>query len=166
MESATGRKHRTRSCSHWTNVALLAALIFSTGAIVGYNVLGLRADSLGRKPTIWLYYLGALIASFCLFLLVRDQYLLLMLVAARGFFLSGQMAWMTIYLPELFPTRVPRHSNVSGVRQLTFHSGNGSAAGWLVDRIAWSIAKAAATMSLIYLIGLIVTPFARHAARS
>jgi len=28
------------------------------------------------------------------------------LAAANGFFSSGQFAWMTIYLPELFPTQV------------------------------------------------------------
>lgn len=140
--------------------AAYAALIFSTGAIVGYIVLGLMADSLGRKPTIWLYYLGALIVSLCLFLLVRDQYLLLMLVAASGFFLSGQMAWMTIYLPELFPTRVRGTAMSLVFDSSRFIAGMGPLlAGWLIASLG-GIAKAAATMSLIYLIGLIVTPFA------
>jgi sugar phosphate permease len=117
--------------------AAYAALIFSTGAIVGYIVLGLMADSLGRKPTIWLYYLGALIVSLCLFLLVRDQYLLLMLAAASGFFLSGQMAWMTIYLPELFPTRV-RGTAMS----LVFDSSRFIAGmGPLLAGIAWGHRK-------------------------
>jgi sugar phosphate permease len=102
-EHAAQVSAQTRGQSHLS--PSYAALIFSTGAIVGYIVLGLLADNLGRKPTIWLYYLGALIVSLCLFLLVQDQYLLLALVAASGFFLSGQFAWMTIYLPELFPTR-------------------------------------------------------------
>ena len=137
-----------------------AALIFSTGAIVGYIVLGLLADSLGRKPTIWLYYLGALIVSLCLFLLVRNQYLLLMLVAASGFFLSGQFAWMTIYLPELFPTRVRGTAMSLVFDSSRFIAGMGPLlAGWLIASLG-GIAKAAATMSLIYLIGLIVTPFA------
>jgi MFS family permease len=95
------------------------------------------ADSLGRKPTIWLYYLGALIVSLCLFLLVRDQYLLLMLAAASGFFLSGQMAWMTIYLPELFPTRV-RGTAMS----LVFDSSRFIAGmGPLLAGIAWGHRK-------------------------
>jgi MFS family permease len=140
--------------------ASYAALIFSTGAIVGYIVLGLLADSLGRKPTIWLYYLGALIVSLCLFLLAQDQYLLLTLVAASGFFLSGQFAWMTIYLPELFPTRVRGTAMSLVFDSSRFIAGMGPLlAGWLIASLG-GIGTAAATMSLIYLIGLIVTPFA------
>ena len=72
--------------------------------------LGLLADILGRKPTTRLFYLGALLVSLCLFLLVRDGDTLLVMSEANGFFSSGQFAWMTIYLPELFPTRVRRGS--------------------------------------------------------
>ena len=50
----------------------MAGLMFSVGSVAGYLVLGLLADILGRKPTIWLYYLGALLLSLCLFLLIRD----------------------------------------------------------------------------------------------
>jgi MFS family permease len=137
-----------------------AALIFSAGSIVGYIVLGLLADSLGRKPTIWSYYLGALIASLCLFLLARDRYLVLILVAASGFFTNGQFAWMTIYLPELFPTRVRGTAMSLVFDSSRFIAGMGPLlAGWLIASLG-GIRTAAATMSLIYLIGLIVTPFA------
>ena len=142
---------------HW---ASLAALMFSAGAIAGYLVLGLLADILGRKPTIWLYYLGALGLSLCFFLLVSDRHALLVMAAANGFFTGGQFAWMTIYLPELFPTRV-RGSAIS----LVFDSSRSAAAfgpllaGWLISSLG-GIRTAAAVMSLIYVVGLIVTPFA------
>jgi MFS family permease len=137
-----------------------AALIFSTGAIIGYIVLGLLADSFGRKPTIWLYYLGALLVALCLFRLARDPYLLLMLVAASGFFISGQFAWMTIYLPELFPTRVRGTAMSLVFDSSRLIAGMGPLlAGWLIASLG-GIGTAAATMSLIYLVGLIVTPFA------
>jgi MFS family permease len=137
-----------------------AALIFSTGAIFGYIVLGLLADRLGRKPTIWLYYLGALIVSLCLFLFARDRYLLLLLVAVSGLFTSGQFAWMTIYLPELFPTRVRGTAMSLVFDSSRFIAGIGPlVAGWLIASLG-GIGTAAATMSLIYLIGLIATPFA------
>jgi MFS family permease len=136
-----------------------AALIFSTGSIVGYIVLGLLADSLGRKPTIWSVLLGR-INRVVVFLLARDRYLVLILVAASGFFTNGQFAWMTIYLPELFPTRV-RGTAMSVVFDSSrFIAGMGPLlAGWLIASLG-GIGTAAATMSLIYLIGLIVTPFA------
>jgi len=149
---------QTSSQSHLS--ASSAALIFSTGAIFGYIVLGLSADSLGRKPTIWLYYLGALIVSLCLFLFARDRYLLLLLVAVSGLFTSGQFAWMTIYLPELFPTRVRGTAMSLVFDSSRFIAGMGPlVAGWLIASLG-GIGTAAATMSLIYLIGLIATPLA------
>jgi len=138
----------------------LVGLVFSLGSIAGFLVLGIAADVLGRKPTTWLYYLGALLVSLCLFSLVRDRYALLAMSAASGFFSSGQFAWMTIYLPELFPTRV-RGTAMS----LVFDSSRSISAlgpllaGWLVSSFG-SLGTAAAVMSLVYVVGLLVTPFA------
>jgi len=138
----------------------LVGLMFSVGSIAGFLALGFLADILGRKTTTWLFYLGALLFSLCLFLLVRDRHTLLVMSAANGFFSSGQFAWMTIYLPELFPTRV-RGTAMS----LVFDSSRSvSALGpLLAGRLVSSfggIGTAAAVMSLIYVVGLTVTPFA------
>jgi MFS family permease len=139
--------------------ASLVTIMFSAGAIAGYLVLGWLADIFGRKPATWLYYLGALGVSLCFFLLVQDTRALLVMAAATGFFTNGQFAWMTIYLPELFPTRV-RGSAIS----LVFDSSRSIAAfgpllaGWLIS--SFGIGTSAAMMSLIYVVGLVVTPFA------
>jgi MFS family permease len=138
----------------------LTGLMFSAGSIAGFLVMGLLADLLGRKPIIWLFYLGALSLSLCFFLLVTDRRTLLIMAAANGFFCSGQFAWMTIYLPEMFPTRV-RGTAMS----LVFDTSRAVSvlcpllAGWLISFLG-SIGAAGATMSLIYVVGLIVTPFA------
>jgi MFS family permease len=138
----------------------LVGLMFSTGSIAGFLTLGILADILGRKPTTWLYYLGALVFSLCLFLVVRERHVLLFMSAAGGFFSSGQFAWMTIYLPELFPTRV-RGTAMS----LVFDSSRSVSAlgpllaGRLISFFG-GVGIAAAVMSLIYVVGLIVTTFA------
>jgi MFS family permease len=138
----------------------LAGLMFSLGAIAGFAALGLLADVLGRKPTIWLYYLGALVLSLCFFLWVRERRALLIMAAANGFFCAGQFTWMTVYLPEMFPTRV-RGTAMS----LVFNTSRSLAglapilAGWLISSFG-SIGAAAAIMSLIYILGLVITPFA------
>ena len=138
----------------------MVGLMFSIGSVAGLLALGLLADSLGRKATIWLYYLGALLFSLCYFLLVRERDAFLTMAAANGFFSTGQFAWMTIYLPELFPTRV-RGTAMS----LVFDSSRSIAglgpllAGWLISSFG-GIGTAAAGMSLIYVVGLLVTPFA------
>jgi len=94
------------------------------------------------------------------FLLVHDMRALLLMAAANGFFTSGQYAWMTIYLPELFPTLV-RGSAMC----LVFDGSRSIAAfgplmaGWLISSFG-GIGTAAAMMSLVYVVGLVVTPFA------
>jgi MFS family permease len=140
--------------------ASMAGLMYNTGSIAGYLVLGWLVDMFGRKPIMWSYYLGALGLSFCFFLLVHDMRALLLMAVATGFFTSGQFAWMTIYLPELFPTRV------RGSAMCLIFDGSRSVAalgpllaGWLISSFG-SIGTAAAMMSLVYVVGLIVTPFA------
>jgi MFS family permease len=100
------------------------------------------------------------VLSLCFFLLVKERNAVLIMAAATGFFTSGQFAWMTIYLPELFPTQV-RGTAMS----LVFDSSRTLAgigpllAGWMISFFG-GIGMAAAVMSLIYVVGLIVTPFA------
>lgn len=144
-----------------TNVSSsLTGFIFSAGSIAGFLAMGLLADFVGRKSAIWLYYFGALVVSLCFFRLVTDRGALLIMAAASGFFSSGQFAWMTIYLPELFPTRV-RGTAMS----LVFDTSRAVAvlcpvlAGWLISFLG-GIGPAGTTMSLIYIVGLIVAPFA------
>jgi hypothetical protein len=45
----------------------LTGLAFSAGSIAGFLTMGLLADLLGRKPVIWLFYLGALVFCLCFF---------------------------------------------------------------------------------------------------
>jgi MFS family permease len=82
------------------------------------------------------------------------------MAAANGFFSGGQFAWVTIYLPELFPTRV-RGSAISLVcNSSRIVAGLGPLlTGWLVSFFG-GIGTAAAMVSLVYVVGLVVTPFA------
>ena len=149
-----------RSLSQMQLSSSIIGLMFSLGSVAGFLMLGFFADTVGRKTTIWFYYLGALMVTLCYFLFVRDRNALLVMAGVNGFFSSGQFAWMTIYLPELFPTRV-RGTAMS----LVFDTSRSIAAlgpllaGWLVTLFG-GIGNAAAVMSLIYIVGLIATPFA------
>lgn len=140
-------------------------MIFGLGSVAGFVTLGFFADTVGRKPTIWFYYLGALVVSLWYFLFARERNALLVIAGVNGFFSSGQFSWMTIYLPELFPTRV-RGTAMS----LVFDTSRSIAAlgpllaGWLVALFG-GIGNAAAVMSLIYILGLIATPLAGSETR-
>ncbi len=139
--------------------ALLTALVFNVGSIAGYLVFGLLADGFGRKPSLCVYYVGALGFSLWFFLGVNNWLAVLAIATATGFFASGQFAWMTIYLAELFPTRV-RGSAMS----IVFDGSRSIAAlgplvaGWLASSFG-GIRMAAATMAMVYVVGLVVTPF-------
>jgi MFS family permease len=139
----------------------LTGLIYNVGAIAGYITLGVLADTWGRKPATWLFYLGSFVMVIVFFQLVHDPTLLVIAAAVNGFFTSGVFAWMPVYLPELFPTHV-RGSAIS----LVFDSSRYLAAlgpllaGWLITVLGGSIGTAAVIIGLIYLVGLVITPFA------
>jgi len=158
---------------------LLVLLVMSLSTIVGFWAVstwlpqyasqiatagGWLADVWGRKPSTWLYYLGALPGVWVPFLLVHDPVLFpvlfLVAVGLNGFFTTGQFAWMPIYLPELFPTGV-RGTAVS----LVFNSARyvaafgPLAAGWAITTFG-GIPAAASIIALIYVLGLLLPPFA------
>ncbi|HXP94979.1 MAG TPA: MFS transporter [Candidatus Binatia bacterium] len=140
--------------------ATTTALMYNVGAILGYVGFGFIADAIGRKLTMWLYFLGSLIINPVLFLWTRDPTMVVVVAAINGFFTLGQFSWMAVYVPELFPTAV-RATAVSVVFNLaryvvaitTFY------AGILAVQLG-GIAQAATVIGFIYVLGLVVTPAA------
>ncbi len=140
--------------------AALAGLYYNLGGILGYFVFGVLADLWGRKPTMLLYYAGAVVLVLVLFRAVQDPSVFLVVAAVNGFFTLGQFAWMPVYLPELFPTAV-RGSAISLVFDVTRYlaAAGPLLAGWLIVSLG-GVSVAASIIGLSYLLGLLVTPFA------
>ncbi len=138
----------------------LAGLYYNVGGILGYFVFGVLADAWGRKPTMVLYYAGAVVLVLVLFRAVQDPSVFLVVAAVNGFFTLGQFAWMPVYLPELFPTAV-RGSAISLVFDVTRYlaAAGPLLAGWLIVNLG-GVSAAASIIGLAYIIGLVVTPFA------
>ncbi len=140
--------------------ATYTALTYNLGAIVGFLALGTVADLWGRKPATFLFFLGSVVIVELLFLGVHEPRLLLFAAAVNGFFTSGLFTWMPIYTPEVFPTYV-RGSAIS----MVFDSSRYVAAwgpllaGWLITALG-GIGTAAAIVGLIYVLGLVITPWA------
>jgi len=122
--------------------------------------MGFIADAVGRKLTIWAFYLGSVIMVPVVFLITHSPGTLLLVIAINGFFTLGQFTWMAMYLPELFPTNV-RGSAASLVFNLTRIGAIVGilASGGLVSALG-GIPIAATIIGMIYILGLIVTPFA------
>jgi len=140
--------------------AALAGLYYNLGGILGYFVFGVLADLWGRKPTMLLYYAGAVVLVLVLFRAVQDPSVFLVVAVVNGFFTLGQFAWMPVYLPELFPTAV-RGSAISLVFDITRYlaAAGPLLAGWLIVSLG-GVSMAASIIGLSYLLGLLVTPFA------
>lgn len=146
-----------RDAREWIALAGIAA---GLGAIAGYLLFGVLADTWGRKPTTWVFYLGALPAVWVPFLLVRDPVLFLAAVALNGIFTTGQFAWMPIYLPELFATSVRGTAIALVFNSARYLAAAGPLVAGAVIVMFGGIGRAASIIALVYVVGLIVTPFA------
>ncbi len=135
--------------------------MISIGAIVGCLVGSSMGHRLGRRPAYFL--LCTLSLGFCAYLFraidVFDARFVLMSFIV-GVFTAAFYGWAPLYLPELFPTRV----RATG-QGLAFNFGRILAAagavttGQLVSAFGGSYASACATITLIYVIGMIVIWF-------
>ena len=134
--------------------ASLTGVTYNIGTIAGYLVFGALADRWGRKPAIELYYVGAFVMTIGLFLFVKSPSVMLLVAGINGFFTLGQFSWMSVYLPELFPTAV-RGTAIS----LVFNASRFVAAlgplfaGYLIATTG-SIPATAVAMSFVYVVGL------------
>ena len=143
----------------------LSGVLFSLGGIAGYLALGALGDLWGRKPAIALFLAGSVVASVVPFLIDDDLGLFMAAATVNGFFISGQFTWMAMYLPEVYPTAVRGTGTAVVFNSARYLAAFGPLiAGWVVESLG-GIAHAAAVMSVFYLLGLAVTPFAAPETR-
>ncbi len=137
--------------------------IISIGAIIGCFMGAFLGNWLGRRPA---YFLLCLMSLICCQWLFRgfDEYNtgFLVLVGFVGLVTASFYGWAPLYLPELFPTRV--RATGQGV---SFNSGRILAAVGAMSTgqmmkywFDGSYPKACATLTLVYIIGMIVIWFA------
>jgi MFS family permease len=138
-----------------TVFASYAFLLANVGGLVGNLSLIWLADAIGRRLSYSLFAAGALLVSQALFRGVNDVQTLLLLMPIYGFLAIGGAGALAVYLPELFPTRIRATGQgfcwnfarlVTAAAPIT--------TGTLVATTG-SVPTAAATVSLIYLLGLV-----------
>jgi MFS family permease len=139
--------------------ASYAGMSYNIGAICGYIGLGFLADNFGRKPIVMIFFAASLLLTPLLYWWTTDLNLLLLVAAINGFFTLGQYSWMSVWLPELFPTRM----RATGMA-FTFNSPRFVAflgplfAGALIASLG-GVSNVAVTFSLIYILGFVLVPF-------
>lgn len=156
----------TKSISNqdWANYA---QTVSGFGAVLGTITGALLAHYLGRRRTYFCLCIGSLLICAYLFrwhfqLHPEVDALFLIVVGLTGFFSASFYGWLPLYLPELFPTRVRATGQGFG-----YNFGRVIAAGGalymshlLHNVFRGDYARAGATISLVYLVGLVVIWFA------
>lgn len=136
----------------------MTQILVSAGAMVGSLVGALAAGRLGRRPAYFILCLLSLLLCGWLFRYLNEYGpAFLISVTLVGATTAAFYGWLPLYLPELFPTRV----RATG-QGLCYNSGRILAAvgaltqGQLVAAYSGSYARAGATVTLIYLVGLAI----------
>jgi MFS family permease len=144
----------TTTCVSW------ATILLNAGALVGYLSFGPLADRWGRRAAFAVMCVGSLIMLPVAFLTPRSYANVLLLLPLLGFFNNGIFSGFPIYLPELYPTRL----RATGAG-FCFNVGRilASAAPFLTGFLVAALGgfgRAASAIALIYLLGLLILPFA------
>jgi MFS family permease len=143
-----------------TRYVSYAIMALNAGAVFGYLGFGPLADRFGRRSVFAFMCLGSLIMLPVTYLVPSSYGGVLMLLPVLGFFNNGIFSGFPIYLPELYPTRL----RATGAG-FCFNAGRILAAaspfftGWLVTTLG-TFGRAASTVALVYLIGLVVLLYA------
>jgi MFS family permease len=135
-------------------------MMLNLGALVGYLSFGPMADRVGRRWVFALMCAGSLVMLPVAFLTPRNYASVLWLLPLLGFFNNGIFSGFSIYLPELYPTRI----RATGAG-FCFNVGRALASagpfvtGYLVTALG-TFGRAASAVALVYLLGIFILPFA------
>ncbi|MDZ4858790.1 MAG: MFS transporter [Candidatus Hydrogenedentes bacterium] len=139
--------------------ASYAIMVQNAGAFFGILAWAWLAQRIGRKPTFAISFVACAIIVPLTFNVADSTTVVLVMLSVMGFFLTSLFGGYAVYFPELFPTRlratgtgfcynVARYISISGPWTFGILSAQ--------IGIAWS----ATIMSVVFLLGLIVLPFA------
>jgi MFS family permease len=139
--------------------ASFTGMAYNVGTIAGYISLGFLADAFGRRPVTLAFFAFSLLFTPVLFFWAHGLRLLLIVASLVGLFGSGQMTWMSVWLPELYPTRM-RATAVGFIFNVPrlLAAGGTLMAGRLIVRLG-GYGNAAMIVATIYVLGLAVGPF-------
>lgn len=145
-----------------SRLASQATMWLNAGAVVGYLAFAPMAEWLGRRRAFLVMLIGSAIMLPITFLGPRTYDATQWVLPLLGFFSNGIFTGFPIYLPEIFPTRI----RATGAG-FCFNAGRAVAAtgpfltGYLVGHLG-SFARAASSMALIYILGMVILIFARE----
>ncbi len=149
--------------------ASIASVVLNIGAFFGIYSFSKATARLGRRPAFAIAFLAALASTALVFGMLNSFGEIFWMIPLMGFCQLALFGGYAIYFPELFPTRL-RSTGISfcynGARfvAITGPLLQGHLRAYFRDRAGGDIVEGFRTaglwMCLIFLIGLLVLPFA------
>lgn len=155
-------KEVTGSVTHWKSIA---SIMINLGACAGMYAFAPLTQRIGRRPAFAIAFVSALASTAAVFGYLQETWHILVLVPIMGFCQLSLFAGYAIYLPELFPT----HLRSTGI-SFCYNVGRFVAAlgPFVLSHLTKSVFQhtseplryAGLTMCCIFIIGLLILPFA------
>jgi MFS family permease len=148
--------------SFWKGIA---SMMMNLGAALGMYGFAMLAQRMGRKPTFAICFVAALVSTAAVFYFLSEFHQVFWMIPLMGFCILSLFAGYAIYFPELFPTHLRSTGTSFCYNVGRFVAAVGPAIlGWLIDTVyvdsAAPLRYAGLTMCGIFLLGLLILPFA------
>jgi MFS family permease len=146
----------------WAGVT---SIMINVGAFPGIYCFSHVAQRLGRRPTFAISFVLALLSTAMVFMFLKERSQIFWMMPIMGFCQLSLFGGYAVYFPELFPTRL-RSTGVSFCYNVgRFVAASGPAVlGLLTSEVykgqAEPMRYAGLTMCSVFLLGLMVLPFA------
>jgi MFS family permease len=148
--------------TYWAGVT---SIMINVGAFLGIYSFSHVAQRIGRKPTFAISFVIAMLSTAMVFMYLEERSQVFWMMPLMGFCQLSLFGGYAVYFPELFPTRL-RSTGISFCYNVgRFAAASGPAVlGLLTSQVfkhhAEPMRYAGLTMCSIFLVGLIVLPFA------
>jgi MFS family permease len=147
-----------------------ASMAMNIGAALGMFGFAILAQRMGRKATFAVCFIAALVSTAATFYFLEEFHQVFWMIPIMGFCILSLFAGYAIYFPELFPTHLRSTGTSFCYNVGRFVAATGSTlTGMLIALYADTAATgdaatpmryAGLTMCGIFLLGLVVLPFA------
>lgn len=143
----------------------IASMMMNIGAAFGMFGFAILAQRIGRRPTFAICLVAAMISTASVFYFLDEFHQVFWMIPVMGFCILSLFAGYAVYFPELFPTHLRSTGTSFAYNVGRFVAALGPALlGWLTGVVyadtASPLRYAGLTMCSIFLLGLLVLPFA------
>jgi MFS family permease len=139
--------------------------MINAGAFLGMFTFGIVTQRLGRRITFAIAFIAALISTAAVFMYLNEFWHILVMPFIMGFCQLSLFAGYAVYFPELFPTHLRSTGTSFCYNVGRFVAALGPfALGLLTSKVFATydepLRYAGLTMTGIFILGLLVLPFA------